>query len=86
VSSRRDDADELGPLPRLHPRSDIQRQAEHEIATAVAEAFARHELTFGEQLRVLASVFGGRVESLGRAACTHERHGKNPKGKRSDET
>jgi hypothetical protein len=64
-------------LPKLHPRERIVAKAENDLRTAVAEAV--RDLTTGEELRVLAAVFGDRVGGIAKYAIRDERHGKSDK-------
>jgi hypothetical protein len=74
------DADKhLDNLPRTHPREQLVREAERDLEDAFTETVKKHELTNGEQLRVLASVFGNRVARVAKYAIRHERHGRGDK-------
>ncbi len=65
--------DDMGPLPRIHPREALARQAEMDVRTAFTAA--TDGLTTGETLRVCAAVFGAEVSHIAKYSIRAERHG-----------
>lgn len=62
-------------FPKLHKREQIVRDAEQKLRTALLDIWKEHDLTEGEMLRVVASVFGDHVASHAKYEIRIERHG-----------
>jgi hypothetical protein len=69
----------LGPLPRLHPRELITREAEREFSLALETVITKHKLTAGEAFRVVNTIFSSFVNNVVRGAIRVERHGDHDK-------
>jgi len=66
----------FGDLPRIHDRESLVQEAEFKIKGVLIEACK--ELTYGEELRVLANVFGGTLSSIAKHTIREERHPGKP--------
>jgi hypothetical protein len=71
--------DDLGPLPQLHPRFDIVEKAKHELMSAWLRVIENHELTRGEQLKVVTETAQSWAENIARQLIRWERHGDTEK-------
>lgn len=60
---------------KLHPREQVVTDAENEVRTALVEAIKKYELTTGEELRILANLFGSEVGTIAKYIIRQERHG-----------
>lgn len=70
---------DLGPLPMMHPRETVVREAEREIDAAILEVIQKHKLTTGEILQVINNCFSREIGLIARQAIRHERHGHGDK-------
>jgi hypothetical protein len=64
-----------GPLPRIHPRENLVRQAERDLDEAFDEVCKKHGLTYGEKLRIACGVFARYVGDVAKYMIRDERHG-----------
>ena len=71
--------DDLGPLPKEHPREKNVRSVERALINAYNAIVDEAELTNAEQLRVLADFMSSRVGTIAKYAIRHERHGHGDK-------
>lgn len=71
--------DDLGPLPKEHPREKNVRSAELTLINAYDAIVKEAELTNAEQLRVLANFVSSQVGTIAKYAIRHERHGRGDK-------
>ncbi len=60
---------------RLHPREMVVRQAKCDLLNAILDVVAKHELTEGEQLSVVAGELSSWVMGVAKYAIREERHG-----------
>lgn len=71
---------DLGPLPRMHDREVIVREAEDELRLAISissgEGSKLSELTTAELLQVYNSVFSSAIGTVLKYAIRKERHGR----------
>ena len=49
---------------KIHRREENVRRAEYDLRQALIDVIRREELTTGETLRVVSSVFGGHIDSI----------------------
>ena len=69
----------LGPLPKLHVREKNVIEAANALRTALNKIIEKHDLTTGEELRVVNEVFSGHIGNVAKYAIRRERHGKKNK-------
>ena len=60
---------------RLHERELLVRKAEGEVRAAFLDALRKHDLTGGEELRVVSSVLADYLQTFAKYAIREERHG-----------
>lgn len=60
---------------RIHERERLVRDAESKLNGALIDVFKAADLTEGEELRVISSVFGGWLSSIAKFKIREERHG-----------
>lgn len=65
---------------KLHPRYYVVEQAEQEFSRAMAEIETKHNLTYGEVVKLL----GNYLANCAKYMIREERHPNDP-GKRGDE-
>ena len=65
--------DDLGPLPKIHPRERLIDKAERKIDLVINEAI--QELTTSEKIQVINHVLSRRISSIMKFCIRHERHG-----------
>lgn len=63
----------MGPLPRIHPREAAVKQAERNIGAAIDEAVKG--LTAAEAVRAVNAAFGSWLGGMARSWIRQERHG-----------
>jgi hypothetical protein len=76
------DANDLGPLPLIHPREAIVETAKRKLESAVLDVVASEEfkaLTEAEYTKVINLVLSDRIASLMRHLIRIERHGDSEK-------
>jgi hypothetical protein len=56
--------DDLGPFPRVHPRSDITAAAKNELAAFLLDWRERHRLTEAEYLSLVLGETAKRADQL----------------------
>jgi len=66
----------LGPLPRIHPREKIVREAASRLRLFLLEV--TKDLTEAEGLRIVNEVMGSHIGSIARYAIREERHPGKP--------
>jgi len=71
--------DDLGPLPKEHPREKNVRSVERALINTYNAIVEEAELTLAEQLHVLANFTSSRVGTIAKYAIRHERHGRGDK-------
>jgi hypothetical protein len=72
------DANDLGPLPRIHEREAIVETAKRKLESAVIDVVSSDEfkeLTSAEYTKVINLVLSDRIASLMRHLIRIERHG-----------
>jgi len=67
--------DDLGPLPRIHPRVRICQEARQAISEAITKAVKEHELTTAEEISVINAACSSHIGHIAKYAIRHERHG-----------
>lgn len=67
--------DDLGPLPRIHPRVKPCNEARQAIEAAIAKAVKEHELTTAEEISVINGACSSCIGHIAKYAIRHERHG-----------
>lgn len=60
---------------RIHPREEIVRRAENELANTLATTVAKHRLTEPEALRAVNAACSSWIASVAKYAIREERHG-----------
>lgn len=71
--------DDLGPLPRIHPRRQQCVQARLDIEKAILEITQKHELTEAESLMAINGACSGQIGHIIKYAIRRERHGDEDK-------
>ena len=68
--------EDLGPLPRIHPREVLVEEARRDLSSALLEWEKGHDnLTTAEHIKVVTGVFNDHILSMMKFAIRHERHG-----------
>jgi len=69
-------SEDLGPLPVIHEREAMVREAENKMLTHWIEV--SKDLTEGEEIRVLTNFLSGRLGTIAKFMIRAERHPDDP--------
>ena len=66
--------DDMGPLPKIHPREAVTTNAQRELNIMLSEWEEKHELTTSERLQIVTHALSDHIGTTLKYCIRQERH------------